>query len=102
MSLWKKGFEKSKIGSKDVKAYIEWFFKYQKNVESYEIVDENNWIVNVKGTVELKSGDFSEEKLPFKLGVVTGDLILRCETLSPTVLPTKVEGEIKVDLDLYR
>lgn len=98
MSLWKKGIEKSKIGSNDVKAYIEWFFKYQNKFDSYEIVDENNWIVNVKGTVELKSGDFSAEKLPFKLGVVTGDLILRCETLSPTTLPIKVEGEIKVDL----
>lgn len=98
MSLWKKGIEKSKIGSKDVKAYIEWFFNYQKNVESYEIINEVNPIVNVKGNVELSNGDFRDGKLPFKLGLVTGDLILRCETLSPTVLPTKVEGEIKVNL----
>ena len=97
MSLWKKTIEKSKIGSSDVKAYIEWFFKYQKRSPSYEIIDEDNWIVNVHGTVELRRGDFIDGGLLFKLGKVTGDLIIRCEVLSSTVLPTKIEGEIKIE-----
>ena len=108
MALWKDKLERIKNGdprrSGDMEGHIERFFKYQKNVTSYEIVDRQNWVVNIEGSIEIDSADLfyrtigmwpykiRRRELPFNIGKVSGSIIIKCygrDDMSSLLNPTK-------------
>ena len=111
MGMWKDEIERSKYGdprrpSGDMEGHIKRFFERQKKVTSYEIVDRQNWVVNIEGSIEINSADLFDRsigvwpyqtvlrrrELPFNIGKVSGDIIIKCcgaEHLSSLLNPTK-------------
>ncbi|MCH5233773.1 MAG: hypothetical protein J1E16_00625 [Muribaculaceae bacterium] len=78
----------------DLSNPIEEFFKNQPGVKKYEIVDKDNWIVDVDGSIELYEDDLYNGELFFKIGKLSGDLLSHPPRLKSSVLPLELGGEI--------
>lgn len=49
---------------------------------------------NIVGSLEVKSEDLVEGKLPVKIGVLTGDMILYTRDYDESIIPNQLGGEI--------
>lgn len=78
----------------DLSNNIKDFFKNHK-VNSFEIIDKINWIVNIDGSLHIEQSDLNEEgELFFKIGKLTGNLYFSGKHFKPTVIPTEMEGDV--------
>ena len=74
---------------------IEQFFANQKQVQSYEIIDNQNWVVNVVGSIHLVQSDLDKNgELWFKIGKLSGNLYFVGQHFKPSVIPTELDGEV--------
>lgn len=78
----------------DLSNPIEEFFKNQPGVKKYDIVDKDNWIVDIDGSIELYEDDLYNGELFFKIGKLSGDLFSHTRRLKPSAVPTELTGEI--------
>ena len=103
MGFWKSGIDRSTTGEirteDDLTNQIKEFFSNQKQVESYEIKDKTNWVVDVEGSILLFESDLADGELFFKIGKLTGNLYCHCRHFKPSVVPTELGGEIIFVLD---
>ena len=98
MVLWSKGVDRSKTGEihkeDDLKNMIDEFFSNQEEKVPYEIVDDQNWIVDIDGNLHLNQSDLDEGKLFFKIGKLSGNLYFHGKHMSPSVIPDQMDGDI--------
>ena len=103
MGLWIKSMLRSTNGSvrkeDDRTKMIDEFFVNQKDVVRYEIVDPNEWLVDVEGSVYLHDDDLTNGELFFKIGKLTGNLYCYCRHFKQSVIPDELSGEIVFVLD---
>lgn len=60
----------------------------------FKIQDDDETTVDVEGSLEIRPTDLSHGELPFKIGRLSGDLILYCRDFKPSVLPSEIRGNI--------
>lgn len=98
MTLWSKNIKRSKEGSvrieDDRTKIIEDFLSLQESIIRYEIVDKQNWVVNLEGSLHLYENDLTNGELFFKIGSLTGNLYCHCKHLKQSVIPNELGGEI--------
>lgn len=98
MGLWGKSMLRDKDGSvrkeDDRTNQIDEFFANQKEVVRYEIVDKEQWLVDVDGSIHLYEDDLTDGELFFKIGTLTGSLYCHCRHFKPSVIPVELDGEI--------
>lgn len=117
MRLFKSSIERIKSGNirveEDLTNIIDEFFSNQPNIEKYEIVEKKNikdilnqeneltgiagelkWVMDVYGDVHLYEEDLINGDLCFKIRMLTGNLYCHCKHNKPSVIPTKLYGEI--------
>lgn len=83
----------------DLTRQIDEFFAGQKQVESYEIIDKHDWVVNVVGSIQIDQSDLNEGKLFFRIGSLIGNLFFHGKFFHPSVVPDEMDGEIIFVLD---
>lgn len=102
MALWSKGIDRSRNGTPrledDRTSEIYDYLEGQTQIISIDIVDRSKWIVDIQGSIEIRHGDLDNGKLPFKIGRLTGDLILIGEgRFKKSILPLDLGGDIVID-----
>lgn len=78
---------------------IDDFFSNQPDVQSYQIVDEKEWIVDIVGSLHLYKDTLVDGELPFKIGKLTENLYVHVKAFKPSVIPVEMGGEIIYVLD---
>ena len=103
MGLWNKSINRSNEGTirleDDKTNQITEFFSNQQDVALYEIIEKQNWIVNVEGSIHLDEYDLDNGELFFKIGKLTGNLYCHCKHFKQSVVPNELGGEIVFVLD---
>lgn len=118
MRLFKGSIERIKSGNirleEDLTNIIAEFFSNQPNIDKYEIVEKKNirdilnqeneltgiagelkWVVDVYGDVHLYDDDLINGYLFFKIRMLSGNLYCHCKHIKPSVIPTKLYGDIE-------
>lgn len=78
----------------DRKGIIGDFFSNQVDTKSHQIVDEENWIVDIDGDVHVYAEDLVDGELPFKIGKLSGNLYTHVRNFKPGLIPLDMDGEI--------
>ena len=117
MRLFIGSIERMKSGTlrleDDLTPIIDEFFSNQPNVEKYEIVERKNtkdiisqenelvgivadlkWAVDVYGDIHLYEDNLINGDLFFKIRMLTGNLYCHCKHIKPSVIPSKLYGDI--------
>lgn len=98
MGILSKSIQRSKTDvvrkEHDITIQIDDFFVRQPDVQSYEITDIKNGVVNVDGSIHLNEADLDDGELFFKIAKLIGDLYCHCNRIRQSVVPTELGGEI--------
>ena len=98
MGILSKSIQRSKTDvvrkEYDITIQIDDFFARQPDVQSYEITDIKNGVVNVDGSIHLNEADLDDGELFFKIAKLIGDLYCHCNRIRQSVVPTELGGEI--------
>ena len=78
----------------DRKGIIGDFFSNQDDAKSHQIVDEENWTVDIDGDIHIYKEDLVDGVLPFNIGKLTGNLYAHVRNFKPGVIPLDMDGEI--------
>ena len=98
MGLWSNTFDRARMvkprKEDDLTKLIEEFFSHQKEVSSFVIVDNKEWVVDVEGSVHLDQNDLYDGELWFTIGKLSGNLYFNGQHFKPSVIPTELGGEV--------
>ena len=98
MGLWSNTFDRARMvkprKEDDLTKLIEEFFSHQKEVSSFVIVDNKEWVVDVEGSVHLDQNDLYDGELWFTIGKLSGNLYFKGQHFKPSVIPTELGGEV--------
>ena len=98
MGLWSNTFDRARMvkprKEDDLTKLIEEFFSHQKEVSSFVIVDNKEWVVDVEGSVHLDQNDLYDGELWFSIGKLSGNLYFNGQHFKPSVIPTELGGEV--------
>ena len=99
MGLWSKGVARNlekipRLEDCNIPEIRDWL-EGQSEIESIEIVDAVNSIINVNGSLEIYLRDLDKGELPFKVKRLTGDLILVGRgRFKKSIIPDQLDGDI--------
>lgn len=103
MGLWSNTFDRARTvkprKEDDLTKLIEEFFSHQKEVSSFVIVDNKDWVVDVEGSVHLDQNDLYDGELWFSIGKLSGNLYFNGQHFKPSVIPKELGGEVIIQRD---
>lgn len=102
MSLWKKGIERSKNGTKRYEDVLTPeilnILEGQTGLNEFRVTDCKGPILDIEGSIEIRNQDLEKGEMPFKIGKLSGDLILVGKgKYKKAILPVELEGDIIIE-----